>query len=121
MQITGSPSALRPWYSVGAIRPVSNTIRLQSGAFANSALIALGEVVVLVSSTTPPSPSTTQICVSFIDTSNPLKYSMTALLLPLGSRSYPTPGEQPPHSPMLKNSAPDRNNPPLETMIQELP
>jgi hypothetical protein len=55
MQITGGPSASRPWFSVGAMRPVSNTIRLQSGAFANPTAIAAGEVVVFVSSTTPPS------------------------------------------------------------------
>src|SRR6195256_1257765 len=70
------------------MRPVSNTIRLQSGAFANPEAIAVGEVVVFVSSTTLPSRSTTQICVSSIDTSNPAKYSMAALLLASVSRHY---------------------------------
>jgi transposase len=41
--------------------------------------------------TTLPSRSTTQMCVSFIETSNPEKYPMTALLFALGSRSYRTP------------------------------
>src|SRR5277367_5677757 len=40
MQTTGRPSWLNPWNRIGAIRPVSNTIRRQLGAFANSLAIA---------------------------------------------------------------------------------
>jgi hypothetical protein len=39
-QTTGRPSWLKPWNWIGAIRPVSNTIRRQLGAFANSMAIA---------------------------------------------------------------------------------
>ena len=36
----GGPSWLKLWNKIGAMRPVSNTIRRQLGAFANSSAIA---------------------------------------------------------------------------------
>jgi hypothetical protein len=42
MQTTGTPCSLRPWYSIGAIRPVSNTTRRQAGALDSTAAIAPG-------------------------------------------------------------------------------
>src|SRR5215471_8925880 len=63
------------------MRPVSKTIRLVAGAFASSAAIAPGELGALASRATLPLRSTTQMCVSFIEMSNPAKYSMIALLL----------------------------------------
>src|SRR5215469_7512822 len=63
------------------MRPVSKTIRLVAGAFASSAAIAPGELGALASRVTLPLRSTTQMCVSFIEMSNPAKYSMIALLL----------------------------------------
>ena len=59
----------------------------------------------MASRATLPLRSTTQMCVSFIEMSNPAKYSMIALLFTFGSRSYRPPGEQPPHYSMLQKSA----------------
>src|SRR6516164_2952797 len=75
------------------MRPVSKTIRLVAGAFASSAAIAPGELGALASRATLPLRSTTQMCVSFIEMSNPAKYSMIALLFTFGSRSYRPPPE----------------------------
>src|SRR5215469_4496856 len=73
------------------MRPVSKTIRLAAGAFASSAAIAPGELGALASRVTLPLRSTTKMCVSFIEISNPAKYSMIALLFTFGSRSYRPP------------------------------
>ena len=66
--------------------------------------IASGKLATFVSSMTPPSRSTTQMCVSFIEISNPAKHSMTALLFRMGSDRIGLREEQPSHYPMLKNS-----------------
>src|SRR5215831_18457738 len=84
------------------MRPVSKTIRWVTGAFANSAAMAAGNVAAFASRATLPSRSTTQMCVSFIEMSKPAKYSMAALLLRFQSRFYRLHGEQPSHYPMLK-------------------
>jgi hypothetical protein len=70
MQITRSPSVSMRRYHVG---PVSNTIRLQSGAFANPWRLPR-EVVVFVSSTTPRSRSTMQIAAPSARTPLPAAY-----------------------------------------------
>src|SRR5580704_9118806 len=58
------------------MRPVSNRTRSTDGPFAKAAAIVLGAVGVLASRMILPSRSTTQTCVSSIETSNPAKYSM---------------------------------------------
>src|SRR5580693_10732687 len=58
------------------MRPVSNRTRSTAGPFAKAAAIVLGAVGVLASRMILPSRSTTQTCVSSIETSNPAKYSM---------------------------------------------
>jgi hypothetical protein len=45
---TGRSSWLSPWNKIGAIRPVSNTIRRQLGAFSNSSAIACAVDAVLL-------------------------------------------------------------------------
>src|ERR1700726_3557328 len=70
------------------MRPGSNRTRSTAGPFAKAAAIVLGAVGVLVSRMTLPSRSTTQTCVSSIETSNPAKYSIAALLFISESRSY---------------------------------
>src|SRR5215467_2776251 len=63
-------------------------MRSTAGPFAKAAAIAFGTVGVLASRMTFPSRSMTQTCVSSIETSNPAKYSMAALLFILESRYY---------------------------------
>src|SRR5215468_4132292 len=63
-------------------------MRSTAGPFAKAAAIAFGAVGVLASRMTFPSRSMTQTCVSSIETSNPAKYSMAALLFLLESRYY---------------------------------
>jgi hypothetical protein len=55
------------------MRPVSNMMRRQLGTFANSPAIASALDSVLLSRTTMPSRSRTQICVSSIEMSRPAK------------------------------------------------
>jgi hypothetical protein len=71
MQITGSPSAARPWKSMGAMRPVSSTILSQAGAVSSTAAMASGVLEAFASRATAPSRSTTQMWVSVIETSRP--------------------------------------------------
>src|SRR5580704_7154294 len=70
------------------MRPVSNRTRSTAGPFAKAAAIVLGAVGVLASRITLPSRSTTLTCVSSIETFNPAKYSIAALLFISESRSY---------------------------------
>ena len=58
---------------------------LTAWCLARASAIASGRVVAIVSSTTSPSRSTTQTCVSFIETSSPAKCSMAALLVRWGA------------------------------------
>jgi DNA-binding CsgD family transcriptional regulator len=73
MQMTGTSSSASPWYSIGAMRPVSKTTRLQAGAPSRAADIASGVEAALVSNTTVPLQSRTQMCVFSSDTSRPAK------------------------------------------------
>src|SRR6202048_3749562 len=57
------------------MRPVSNRTRSTDGPFAKAAAIVLGAVGALASRMILPSRSTTQTCVSSIETSNPAKLS----------------------------------------------
>src|ERR1043165_3450370 len=88
MQITGSPSWRKPWYSIGAIRPVSNTILRQVGSRASSAAISAGVDGTFALWMTAPFRPMTQTCVSAIETSSPAKYSIVGLLFQSQSRSY---------------------------------
>src|SRR3984885_2198760 len=76
---------------IGAMRPVSNAMGRQLGAFANSSAIACAIDAVLLSRTTSPSRSRTQMCVSSIEMSRPAKYSIERSPLPNRRRSYRAP------------------------------
>lgn len=56
---------------MGANRPVSSTILVQADTVSNTAAMASGVLEAFASRTTPPSRSTTQMWVSFIETSKP--------------------------------------------------
>ena len=69
MQTTGTPRSAGPWYSIGAMRPVSNTTRSQDGASFSADKIAPGDDTTALSNTTVPFRSRTQTCVFSNDTS----------------------------------------------------
>src|SRR5271163_3099250 len=102
MQTTGRPSWLNPWNRIGAMRPVSNTMRRQLGAFVNSPAIASAVDAVLLSRTTTPSRSRTQTWVSSIEISRPAKYSISGLLFQILADPIGLRGRAPAHYPMLK-------------------
>src|ERR1700722_9138073 len=79
------------------MRPVSNTMRRQVGAFANSPAIACAVDSVLLSRATTPSRSRTQTCASSIEISRPAKESIERSPLPNRRRFY---------RPMWKSSRP---------------
>src|SRR5271170_8428997 len=103
MQTMGSPSWLKPWKSIGAIRPVSNTIRRQAGACASAVAISAGVDGTFASCMTTPSRFMTHTCVSAIETSSPAKYSMCALLFQNGADPIGLRCGAAAHYPMLKN------------------
>ena len=85
------------------MRPVSNTMRRQLGALANSPAIACAVDSALLSRTTMPSRSRTQTCVSSIEISRHQNSPLNALLFHIlanriGLRRTAA------HYPMLKNS-----------------
>ena len=72
MQTTGSPAAARPSYIAGASEPASRPTRSKPRPVADSqAAIVSGSDPTFPSFTTLRFSSTTQIAVSFIDTSRP--------------------------------------------------
>ena len=53
----GTPSSARPWYSIGAMRPVSNTTRVHAGQPPSAAAIASGDEAAVACAATAPSRS----------------------------------------------------------------
>src|SRR5580704_950666 len=79
MQIAGNPACLSPVWSHAANEHASGPTRSRGRpTFCKAAMSAFGSLVARPSFTMPPCSSTTQIAVSFRNTSNPAKYFMAA-------------------------------------------